>query len=328
MDRSIQPSQVQRQPASDSVDLGPGWLTSPYKHADYLLALGGSAAPRQLTPKARFGCAINLAWVDIQGSATPGVPVRMAAVYRLRDTMFKSPCPPPMVRWCMWVFQKTPDTSRTCTKGALKQVSPEEITAAYVMATARDVENQEADDVLMDDWAKHVRSSACTSIVLDSDMEMYWHAQEQRECIELIYKLARRSRCQRLHEIVRLMDRMRLTRKDADVTERVVDEYKANVTSMAENSGSAVTLSFVDTAKSAAGRMLAVPEIASCVADLHELMQWSASFITLLTATVALSVVRAIHGWRVQCSTSPALSGFGVTSEKNNPHVAGWSEAI
>ena len=38
-----------------------------------------------------------LGWTS-SGSATPGVPVCMSAVLRLRDTAFKSPCPAPVVR--------------------------------------------------------------------------------------------------------------------------------------------------------------------------------------------------------------------------------------
>ena len=67
------------------------------------------------------------------------------------------------------------------------------------------------------------------------------------------------------------MERMRQKMKETDVTaKRVADEYKANVSSMTESSGSAVTLNFVDTAKSVASRMLSVPEIAFCMADLDE----------------------------------------------------------
>ena len=253
------------------LSLTEGGAQVPYRLHDYLLALSvggnGGQPPLDLTPKARFTCAINLAWLDFQWSATPGVPVRMAAVMRLRDTAFKSPCPAPVVHVAV---PRDPTYQPHMHKGALKQVSPEEITAAYLLAIARDVLRQEGDDI-MEEWAKYLRSSTCIFIVLDSDMEMYWHAVEQREALEQTYKLARRSCYQRLHEIVRLMERMRQKMKETDVTaKRVADEYKANVASMTESSGSAVTLNFVDTAKSVASRMLSVPEIAFCMADLDE----------------------------------------------------------
>ena len=249
------------------LSLAEGGAQVPYKHSDYLLALGGTRREVQLTPKARFTCAINLAWVDFQWSATPGVPVRVAAVMRLRDTAFKSPSPAPPVHVAV---PRDPGYQPHMHKGALKQVSAEEITAAYILAIARDVAKQEGEDI-MEEWAKYLRSSTCNFVVLDSDMEMYWYAVEQREALEQTYKVARRSCYQRLHEIVRLMERMRQTMKEADVTaKRVADEYKANVKSMTENSGSAVTNGFVDIAKSVASRMLSVPEIAFCMADLDE----------------------------------------------------------
>ena len=149
--------------------LGQGGSQVPYKHSDYLLALGGNGQPPQeLTPKASFTCAINLALVDFQWSATPGVPLRMAAVLRLRDTAFKSPRPAPMVHVGV---PRDPGYQPHMHKGALKQVSPEEIAAAHILAIARDVEKQEGEDI-MEEWAKYLRSSTCVFVVLDSDMEM------------------------------------------------------------------------------------------------------------------------------------------------------------
>ena len=78
------------------------------------------------------------------------------------------------------------------------------------MTIPRDVENVEADHI-MNEWVKYLRSSTCVFIVLDSDMEMYWHAVKQGEALERRYMVACRSRYRRLHEIVRLMERMRLT---------------------------------------------------------------------------------------------------------------------
>ena len=102
-------------------------------HSDYLLALGGKEvepgclAQWHFCPDRTYTCAINLAWVDFQWSATPGVPVRMAALERLRDTAFKSPCPAPQVHVAV---PKEAEYQPDMHKGGLKQVSPEEITAA------------------------------------------------------------------------------------------------------------------------------------------------------------------------------------------------------
>ena len=59
--------------------------------------------------------------------------------------------------------------------GVLKQVSPEEITAAYIMAIANDAERQEGEDTTKV-WVSYVRSAVCAFIVLDSDMDKYWYA--------------------------------------------------------------------------------------------------------------------------------------------------------
>ena len=256
--------------------LGEGGSQAPYKHSDYLLALGDikklePGCQWHFPPERRYTCAINLAWVDFQWSATPGVPVRMGALERLRDTAFKSPCPAPQVHVAV---PKEAEYQPDMHKGALKQVSPEEITAAYIMAIARDIENQ-VEDYVLSLWRKHLRTCTCVFIVLDSARQMYFYALKQREALQRSYMLARRSCYQRLHEIVRLLARMRLTLtswKESEITGLVVDEYKNNVVEAMPFQGiAAVTKASVGTTKIVAGRMLAVPEIASCMADFDEI---------------------------------------------------------
>ena len=69
------------------------------------------------------------------------------------------------------------------------------------------------------------------------------------------------------------MERMRLTMTSLkEITDLVVDEYKDNVVVPMPYQGiAAVTPASVATTKIVAGRMLAVPEIASCMADLEEI---------------------------------------------------------
>ena len=268
---------------ANPLPLGEGGSQAPYKHSHYLLALSGKsevelgsqAQPLRpaytYTTYRTYTCAINLAWVDFQWSATPGVPVRMEALRRLRDMAFNIPCPAPQVHVAVpRDFQYQPDMR----KGALKQVSPEEITAAYIMAIARDIDNQEEDYVLSL-WLKHLRTCTCVFVVLDSDREMYFYALKQREALQRSYMLARRSCYQRLHELVRFMERMHLLMtswKESEIPDLVVAEYKYNVVAPMEHQGiAAVTYESVATTKIAAERMLAVPEIASCMADFDEI---------------------------------------------------------
>ena len=63
-------------------------------------------------------------------------------------------------------------------------------------------------------------------------MDMYYYALKQRDTLQQSYMLAHRSCYQRLHEIVRLMERMRLLMtswKESEITGLVVDEYKEHV---------------------------------------------------------------------------------------------------
>ena len=112
--------------------------------------------------------------------------------------------------------------------------------------------------------------------------------------------------------------------KETDVTaKRVADEYKANVASMTESSGSAVTLNFVDTAKSVASRMLSIPEIANCLADLDEHHAVTSEFNNLLTATQGCKQSWTSAKRGRQANSLGASRGSGTMPRKA---VAGWSE--
>ena len=137
-------------PRSHSIDIGRGWLTSPLQ-ALRLSACADTAIPPP-PPKARFTCAINLAWVDFQVFQWSATPRRSSAhgLLSLRDTLFKTPCPVPMVHVGV---PRDPGYQPHMHKGVLKQVSPEEITAAYIMTISRDIDNQEEDHI-MSEWVK------------------------------------------------------------------------------------------------------------------------------------------------------------------------------
>ena len=146
--------------------------------------------------------------------------MRISAVTRLRGTVFATPTPLQQVHVAV-PLDHAYEPHRH--KGALKQVSPDEVTAAFVVAIARDMEKQEADEVLRA-WRDIMRSTTCRFIALGSDMKMYWYALEQREQLERTYRLVKRSCYQRLHEVVCLMERMRQTFPESEVSAKRVAE--------------------------------------------------------------------------------------------------------
>ena len=77
----------------------------------------------------------------------PGVSSAHGGFGAREDTAFKSPCPAPQVHVGV---PRDPGYQPHMRKGALKQVSPEEITAAKILAIAREKDNQEEDYILSD----------------------------------------------------------------------------------------------------------------------------------------------------------------------------------
>ena len=44
----------------------------------------------------------------------------------------------------------------------------------------------------MQKWSENVRSAICTLVVLDTDMDKYWYAIDQREQLEVMYKVGKK----------------------------------------------------------------------------------------------------------------------------------------
>ena len=106
-------------------------------------------------------------------------------------------------------------------RGGLLRVSPEEITSAVTLAIARDIANHEADTVLAE-WKRVVRSTTCTFKLLATSSDRYWYALQQRENTSTTHAVVHRTTFQRVHEIHRLMRRLKETRPAAEVTSQAI----------------------------------------------------------------------------------------------------------
>ena len=172
-----------------------------------------------------YTCGINLSWVNLVYSATPGIPIRMAAVQEVTEKTFLEPTPMESLS----IGIPSHDYKVKSHKGALMRVSPEEMTSAFIMAVARDITNGAPKDVLLK-WRSTILSTPCKFVILATPMDRYWHALRVREDVVHQYKACHRSCYQRLHEVMRLMDAMRTRMPQSQVTtERVEEEYKKNI---------------------------------------------------------------------------------------------------
>ncbi len=243
---------------AEAATIRQGGGQAPFNKEDFSSALskdGGS-----------YVCGINLAWLDLTWTATPGIPIRMAAVRQISNVVFEKPRPIEQIH--VAVPSRTFDVTQH--KGALNRVSPEEITSAFIMAIARDINRKEPDEVVKE-WKQHMRSTTCRFVVLPNQWKRYWYALARREEVDHIHRAVVRSCYQRVHEVVRMMERMRQKIPESQVTApRVEAEYKTNLQNMNKNSSAAITTNFVDVAMTVAKRMLAVPEIAQILQKMDE----------------------------------------------------------
>ena len=147
------------------------------------------------------------------------------------------------------------------------RVSPEGLTTAFVMAVAMDIKRSEPMETLRQ-WKRMMLSTPCRFAMLPSSMQRYWYALAMREDITHQYEVCQRSCYQRVHEVVRLTEKMRETIPRSQETAAAVEaEYNKNLKSMHEKGSGPVTANFVDVALTVARRMMSVPEIATLMRD-------------------------------------------------------------
>ena len=134
---------VQGHPEFDSIDtqdplsIAMGGMVAPFSQKDLEMSCSGWLQA--------YGCGINFSWVNLLYSATPGIPIRMAAVQEVTEKTFLEPTP----MESLVIGIPSHDYKVKSHRGALMRVSPEEMTSAFIMAVARDITNGAPKDVLL-----------------------------------------------------------------------------------------------------------------------------------------------------------------------------------
>lgn len=200
-----------------------------------------ASCKQALAASGTYTAGVNLFWIDLQWSSTPGVPLRISAIEQMAKTMFKQPT----VITEVHIAVPDPDFNPLMHMGALLRVSPEEITGAVVLAIARDITNNECDAVLRT-WRRHVLSTSGRFQILPTATARYWYALQQREWFATVHAAVHRTTFQRIHEISRLMKKLRETSPATEVTSVAIAEAYAKNLQMAAGNAGTVTLNFVE----------------------------------------------------------------------------------
>ena len=140
------------------------------------------------------------------------------------------------------------------------RVSPEEISAAFLLAIARDIIRKETKDVLNRSY-KLVRSTTCTFVLPQSEMDRYWYSLDRRENCEHEFTAVHRSCFQRIYEVNRFAQKLRDTETSA-IAGAVFKEYSETLKHMNMQAAGCVTEAFCDVAVTIGNLMWNVPQIA------------------------------------------------------------------
>jgi len=193
------------------------------------------------------------------------VPLRVTAIDQMARSTFRSPCQINDIHIAVADVNFNP----LMHKGALLRVSPAEVTGGIVFAIARGIENNEDISVLQA-WKRSVLSTTGAFKLLPTSTARYWHALQERERIATLNAAVHRSTFQRIHEINRLMKRLKETTPAANITPAAIaDAYTQNL-QMAAGGARTVTMNFVDCCATISNKLFGTPEIAWCLQDLDE----------------------------------------------------------
>ena len=141
-----------------------GGTQAPFSQREFETIMG-----RDPDSNPNYLCAANLSWIAWTWTATPGIPARLAAVKELCKTVYAKPCSLDS----LIIAIPDPTYKPLQHRGDLRRVSPEEITAAYLFAIKRDIDNHESDEVLLQ-WRHHMLSTTCKFVLLQTQMSRYW----------------------------------------------------------------------------------------------------------------------------------------------------------
>ncbi len=237
-----------------------GGTQTPLNQQDLHAILEVAPNDKQVT----YVCGGNLAWINFSRPATPFIPVRMRAVKELANTIFAKPRPIESVTIALPSRDYKPLEHR----GGLHRLSPDEITAAYIFAIKRDIDNQKSEEVLMQ-WREHMLCTTFRFVLLPTHASEYWFALDQREQMDHQYRVCHRSWFQRLHEVVPMVMHTKQA-MGTSVTARLVEqEYKKNLPTMV-NGPVKVTSNFIKSCLTIDEHMLTSPSIHQCLRDMDD----------------------------------------------------------
>jgi hypothetical protein len=169
------------------------------------------------------GC--NIWWMDIQGTVTPGVPLKLQRVLELAEHLYSTPG----VFSGMVHIGVPKDFNVLEHKGALCRVSPEEMVHALMFAVANAISSK-ADDSTLQAYRRLMLSVTFRFEVLETEDERYWRSCNLREELVAKHAAVRRTALQTIFEIMTFKTRWErvkgVTLKPFDIAKLYKEQVK------------------------------------------------------------------------------------------------------
>ncbi len=205
-----------------------------------------------------YTAGFNFFGLDLTYSSNPGIPLRNKGIEMLTEHYFAGPIWFPLI--LHGVLKSGEDPLVQARSGLIKCITPEELRIAFVLAIARDIDEDAGEDVLKR-WRRSVLSVSVKFEVLDNIEAVHWKALQVRENIGQDFATMRRSSLQRIFELVSFKARMEAQTGVSMGAAAIAEAYKSNV-KLAETSEE-LTDAFIDGAIRVHKLMFTIPAVRS-----------------------------------------------------------------
>ncbi|CAJ1418510.1 unnamed protein product [Effrenium voratum] len=208
-----------------------------------------------------YEAAGNIFWLNLRGSATPGVPINATAVKNLQRSHFKGPA-----HFDGSVAVAVPK-NLALSFGNLRRVSPEEPEHAMLFAVRDAIRAGEAEKTLRS-WRSKLLSVTIRFEIIETEQDMFFRAVNLRNKVIEEYEALVRTAVGRVFELVAFRSSMQAS--GVSGAEELFKAWEANVRQTRSHLAETVTLNFVETAFKVYDNLLGDKKLRASVMRIEE----------------------------------------------------------
>jgi len=241
-----------------------------------------------------YRAAINLFWVDILSSVTPGVPMNLRRALEYGNFLFDGPEGPKHTKFPVMIPVDVPEDLPKTT-GNWKQISPEELVHAFLLKLQQRLNENVPDEELMQ-WRKIALSYPAQFEMVAGDDALYWEAWKNRQMFIQGSDCVKRTARQLCHEVHGFRERKQLETGEVYTNAKLQEKY--NDAKTAESSRKDIQENFVANCLSIHEKLLSDPEVNKALDKLEERFGLGSCLNSIVKLKLLIEKTEDVHSRR------------------------------